>query len=86
VLETLDSGVLGATLLGMVAAGPADDLGPLAEDHVRVAEVVEPGSAERSRLDDLFGVYRDAYAALEPIFPRLRDAPAAARNSLQGLT
>lgn len=86
VLETLDSGVLGATLLGMVAAGLADDLASLAEDHVRVAEIVEQEPAEQSRLDELFGVYRDAYAALEPVFPRLRFAGGSARNSLQGLT
>jgi xylulokinase len=71
VLLTLESGVLGATLLGIVAAGLADDLGPLAEEHARIAEVVEPELAERARLDDLYGVYREAYAALVPLFPRL---------------
>jgi xylulokinase len=74
VLACLDSGVLGATLLGMVAAGLADDIGRLAEDHVHVAEVIEPDPDVRSRLDDLFGVYRAAYAALEPLFPRLAQA------------
>jgi xylulokinase len=83
VLETLDSGVHGAALLGMVAAGLAGDLASLADEHVRVAELIEPETGERSRLEALFGVYRDAYAALEPIFPRLADP---ARNSMQGLT
>jgi xylulokinase len=72
VLETLDSGVLGATLLGMVAAGLADALAPLAEEHVRIAEVIDPEADEQSRLDDLYDVYREAYVALEPLFPRLR--------------
>jgi xylulokinase len=71
VLETLDSGVLGATLLGMVAARLADDVADLAEAHVRVAEVAEPAAAEQARLAELFGVYRDAYVALEPLFPSL---------------
>jgi xylulokinase len=77
VLETLESGVLGATLLGMVAADLADGVASLAEEHVHIAEQVEPDPAEQTRLDDLFGVYRDAYAALEPLFPRLapRSAP-----------
>jgi sugar (pentulose or hexulose) kinase len=60
--------------MGMVAAGLADDLASLAEEHVRVAEVVEPVAAERARLDDLFGIYVDAYAALEPLFHRLSGA------------
>jgi xylulokinase len=77
VLETLDSGVLGATLMGMVAAGLADDLASLAEEHVRVAEEVEPVAAERARLDDLFGIYVDAYAVLEPLFHRLGGARAS---------
>jgi xylulokinase len=71
VLETLESGVLGATLLGMVAAGLADDVASLADEHVRFAQRLEPDPAQHARLDGLFSVYRDAYAALEPLFPRL---------------
>jgi xylulokinase len=71
VLETLDAGVLGATLMGMVAAGLEDDLEALAHRSARVGSPVEPAPREQARLDDLYGVYNDAYTALEPLFPRI---------------
>lgn len=71
VLETLDAGVLGATLMGMVAAGIDDDLEGLAERRARVAAQVDPDPAQQARLSQLFGVYRETYRALEPVFPML---------------
>lgn len=71
VMATLDSAVLGAALMGMVAAGLEPDLTVAAERHARVASTVEPNPAQQARLDDLYGVYRDAYPALQPVFARL---------------
>ncbi len=71
VLAPVETGVLGATLLGMVAADPGEELTAAAEQHVRIGRIVEPSEDGRSRLDDLYGVYADAYQALEPLFPRL---------------
>jgi xylulokinase len=70
-LETLDTGVLGAALMGMVAAGIEDDLAAVAERHAAVAAEIEPEPAEMPRLDDLYDVYRATYEALAPVFPRL---------------
>jgi xylulokinase len=70
-LETLDSGVLGAALMGLVAAGLEPGIEAAADSRARVASTIEPDDGERSRLDDLYGVYRDAYRALAPLFPRL---------------
>lgn len=71
VLETLDAGVLGATMMGMVAAGIGGDLEGLAERRARVIAQVDPEPAEQARLSELFGVYRETYRALEPVFPML---------------
>ena len=71
VLETLDSGVLGAALVGLVAAGIEPDLEGATERRVKVDHEVEPDMGAQPRLDDLFGIYREAYPALEPVFARL---------------
>ncbi|MGD8485470.1 MAG: FGGY-family carbohydrate kinase [Chloroflexota bacterium] len=71
VLATLEAGVLGATLLGMVAAGLGPDVPTLAEDLVHVADRLEPRPSMVSRMDDLHGVYAAGYRALEPLFARL---------------
>jgi len=71
VMATLDSAALGAALMGMVAAGVEPDLAEAAERHVRVAATVTPDPARQGRLDDLYGVYRDAYGALRPLAERL---------------
>jgi xylulokinase len=73
-LTNVDAGVLGAALLGMVGADSGKDLAALAEQHVRIDRIVDPSADGRSRLDDLYGVYVDAYQALEPLFPRLGTA------------
>ena len=77
VLETLDTGVLGAVLMGLVAAGIETDLTEAVERHVRVASQVEPVPADQPRLDALYEAYREAYVALEPVFSRLARAVPA---------
>jgi xylulokinase len=69
VLETVDSGVLGATLMGMVAAGIEPDLDALADRRASVADRVDPEPEERHRMDDLYEVYLATYEALIPVFP-----------------
>lgn len=76
VMATVDSAVLGAALVGMVAAGIERDLASAAERYAVVGHSVEPDASLATRLDDLFGVYQDAYPALKALFPRLgRPAP-----------
>ena len=70
VLETLEAGVLGATLLGMVAAA-SGELPELADHHVRVRTTIDPAPDAQVRADQLYAVYADTYRALEPLFPRL---------------
>jgi xylulokinase len=77
-LATRDSGVLGAALMGLVAGGVEGDIAMAATHRVTIAEHVEPDAAAVGRLDDLYGIYRDTYRALEPLFPRLASRPATA--------
>jgi len=72
VLETFDAGVLGAALMGMVAAGITDDLETLAEERVRVRGPIDPEQDEQTRLEHLYGIYAETYQALEPVFSDLR--------------
>jgi xylulokinase len=71
VLTDLDAGVLGATFMGMVAAGLGADVATLAEERVTVAETLAPRPARRERADKLFTAYSESYEALESLFPRL---------------
>ncbi len=77
-LEMLDSSVLGAILMGLVAAGIETDIDSAADRYVKVAGQIDPESADIARLDDLYGIYRDTYEALVPVFPRLSRASASA--------
>jgi xylulokinase len=70
-LATLDSGVLGAALIGIVGTGIGSDLAALADSRATIASVVDPEPAEQARLDDLYAVYRETYTALRPVFGRL---------------
>lgn len=77
VMETLDSAVLGAALMGLVAAGIEADLGSASTRRARVASAVEPDPADQARMDDLYGAYRASYQALLPVFTRLSAGPGA---------
>ena len=71
VLTDLDAGVLGAALMGMVAAGLGPDVATLAEERVSIAGTIEPRGDRRQRAEDLYAVYAESYRALEGVFPRL---------------
>jgi xylulokinase len=75
VMETLDSAVLGAALIGLVAGGLQPDMDRAAARHARVAAVIDPDPGGRARADDHYGAYRDSYQALVPIFSRLASHP-----------
>jgi xylulokinase len=71
VLDERDAGVLGAVFMGQVAAGLGPDVPSLAEERVRIAEVLEPHAPNARRLADLHLTYAESYQALEPLFSRL---------------
>ena len=70
-LATRDTGVLGAALMCLVAGGIETDIETAAAHRVMVASWVEPDTRTTTRLEDLFGVYRQTYEALVPLFTRL---------------
>lgn len=76
VLKNLESGVVGAALMGAVAAGLESSLEDAAADRVTISAEVEPDPAESSRLEHLYGVYRESYEALVGVFPHLQTGPS----------
>jgi xylulokinase len=71
VMATLDTAVLGAALMGMVAAGLETDMPSASERYAVVGSVVEPDPEASARLDELYTVYREAYPALRELFGTL---------------
>lgn len=79
VLRILDSGVVGAALMGAVAAGLEPSLEDAATRHVAISAEVEPEVDESARLEHLYGIYRESYQSLVDVFGRLQpntDSPS----------
>ncbi|MES4791906.1 MAG: xylulose kinase [Chloroflexota bacterium] len=81
-LAVLESGVLGAALMGAVAADLEANLEEAALRRVALAGQIEPELAESARLEHLYGVYRETYATLAGLFPKL--APTSSRGPAVG--
>jgi xylulokinase len=69
-----DAGTLGAAILAGAGLGWWPDLPSAVAAMVAEDRVYEPQAANRQRYDDLYGVYRSSYAALEPTFEELAAA------------
>lgn len=68
VLSSPDSGAIGAAVLAAVGSGDNRSLADLARDLVIIDHVVEPDPALVAGLDRRYGLYRDAYFQLSPLF------------------
>jgi xylulokinase len=64
--RVLDTGVLGAALMGGVAAGLLPDLRTAADALVHHERTFEPDPARRAAYDELYAIYRDLQAASAP--------------------
>jgi xylulokinase len=62
----------GAALLAGVGAGVWPSADAACDAVVRVAQRIEPHSADSAKLQDLYRVYRRLYPALQPIFHELQ--------------
>jgi xylulokinase len=62
--------LMGDACFGLAAAGRYASLAEAAEDLVRMRATFEPDRSAKGLYDELFGVYREAYAALKPLFGR----------------
>jgi xylulokinase len=60
--------LMGDAICAAIGAGLYPDVAAAGEAMVQVAEVLEPDRAHRAVYDELFGIYRDAYTALKPLF------------------
>jgi xylulokinase len=74
-LRVIDSGALGAALLAGVGAGLLPDLAGAAREMVHVERTFAPDERNREGYDALYGVYREAQAALMPVFGSLARLP-----------
>lgn len=63
--------LMGDLCLALVALGEFPDPATAAETLVAKDRIHEPDPALRPLYDDLFGLYRESYKALRPLFPRL---------------
>jgi xylulokinase len=68
--------LMGDAICAALGAGLYPDLATAGEAMVQIGEVLEPNPAHRQIYDELFGVYRDAYPALKPLFGPLGHAAA----------
>jgi xylulokinase len=63
-LRERECSVLGAALLGAVAAGYFTDIGEAVSNMVSVSQELEPRLENRAIYDNLLDAFRDAYKAL----------------------
>lgn len=70
-----ESELLGGACMGYAALGRYGSLAEAAEDLVALGPPIEPDLGLKARYDELFGIYRETYRALKPIFPRLAKLP-----------
>jgi xylulokinase len=64
--------LMGNAICAAIGADFYADLAAAAAAMVQVGEVLEPNPDARVIYDELFGVYREAYGALKPLFEPLR--------------
>jgi xylulokinase len=69
--RVLDTGVLGAALLGGVAAGELEDVRDGARTLVHPERTFEPEPEAHERYDALFALYRATQQALTPVYAEL---------------
>jgi xylulokinase len=69
--EYLDCGTLGAAVIAAIGIGLFPSLAAASIAMRRPGRSFTPNPALRSRYDDLFGLYQDAYRALGPVSARL---------------
>lgn len=70
-VANVDTGSFGAALLAAVGAERYPDINTAAHRAVRIDREFLPRPAARQRYDDLYQLYRQSYAGLEPVFAAL---------------
>lgn len=77
-LKNMEASATGAAMLAGVAEGIFSSLVDAADRVVEFGETYEPNPLLKSQYDEAYHLYRNVYAALEPVFNQ--------SNSLQGVT
>jgi xylulokinase len=76
--------LMGNAMCAALGAGLYPDLTQAGQAMVEVGEVLQPNPAQRGVYDELFGVYRAAYGALQPFFAPLGRAASAGLHPRAG--
>jgi xylulokinase len=76
-----DAELLGDLCFGLAALGRCASPAEAAERLVRISRVYAPDPETKPLYDELFGVYRETYEALKPVFKRLERAPTMERSA-----
>lgn len=69
--EVTDAPALGAAIIAGVGVHAFEDFATGAERMVRVRQVFEPDAGRHAHYQALYGIYRDLYRPLRPIYERL---------------
>jgi xylulokinase len=69
--EVTDAPALGAAIIAGVGVHAFEDFAAGAERMVRVRQVFEPDAGRHAHYQALYGIYRDLYRPLRPIYERL---------------
>jgi xylulokinase len=73
-LKNQEATATGAAMLAGVAEGTYASLDEAADGLVELGATYEPDAGARAAYDEAYSLYREAYAALEPVFDRADDA------------
>lgn len=71
---------LGSAFIAALAIGARDDWEGVV-DFVQQGSIVDPTPDNRAVYDDAYGIYRETYQALQPLYPRLGRLGAQSRQS-----
>lgn len=74
VAREAESTCLGAAMLAAAASGMHDGIKPAAEAMSGTSVLYEPNEKVAARYDGLYGVYKELYPCLRPVFPKLKEA------------
>jgi sugar (pentulose or hexulose) kinase len=69
--EVPESELLGDACVGLAALGRYADSVEAARACVRIDRRFDPDPGCRAVYDEMFGLYRETYRSLKPLFPRI---------------
>lgn len=69
--QVTEAAVLGSAMIAGVGVGVFEDFGRGARAMMRPQQVIEPNRENHARYQDLYGVYRELYTSVKPLYAKL---------------